>query len=126
MAFKMKGPSLLKMVENERKNSPFNKNGDEPRLTKSDLGNLATKGANIIRKGIKSFSDSQLMDIIKRNVESFSFAKLKPGEKYRSKEALDIMSQNIGVDMNEVTQRADSTRAAMSELFERYPKGMNK
>jgi len=123
MAFKMKGPSLLKMVENERTNSPFNKNGDEPRVTKSSLGNLVTKGSKIIRQGIKSFTDSQLMDIIKRNVDAFQYGRLEPGEEYRSDEALDIMSQSTGVDMKNIATRSDSTRAAMNELFERYPKG---
>jgi hypothetical protein len=120
MAFKMKGPSLLKMVENERKNSPLNKNGDEPKLTMSDLGNLATKGAKAIQAGIKSFSDSQLMNIIKRNVDAFSIGRLKKGEEYRSPEAL----QNIpNVNAEDIAIRSDSTRAAMNELFERYPKG---
>ena len=35
--------------------TPFNKNGDEPKLTMSDLGNLATKGAKAIQAGIKIF-----------------------------------------------------------------------
>jgi hypothetical protein len=77
----------------------------------------------VIQKGIKTFTDSQLMDVIKRNVDAFNFGKLKKGQKYRSKEALDIMSQSTGIDLNDMTQRADSTRAAMNELFERYPKG---
>jgi|TARA_Y100000361_G_C11063668_1_gene291830 hypothetical protein len=112
MAFKMKGPSLLKMVENERKNSPLNKNGDEPKLTMSDLGNLATKGAKKIREGIKSFSDSELMNIIKRNVGAFQRGKLKPGQEYR-----DL--SNMPMYMEDIATRSDSTRAAINELMYR-------
>jgi len=102
--------------------NPIKKNGDKPKLTTKDLGNLVTKGAKVIQKGIKSFSDSELMNVIKRNADAFSFGKLKPGQKYRSKEALDIMSQSTGVDMHDITQRADSTRAAINILRERKNK----
>jgi len=112
MAFKMKGPSLLKMVENERKNSPFNKNGDEPKLTKSDLGNLITKGAKKIQEGIKSFSDSELINIIKRNVDAFQYGKLKKGQDYRN-------LSNMPMYMEDIATRSDSTRAAINILKDR-------
>jgi hypothetical protein len=96
--------------------------GTSPLTKKDGLGELVTKGSEIIKKGIQHLSDSELMNIIKRNVGAFQYGKLKEGEKYRSKEALDIMSQSTGVDMHEIAQRADSTRAAINIIGERKNK----
>lgn len=95
--------------------TPFNKNGDEPKLTMSDLGNLATKGAKAIQAGIKNFSDSELTDVIKRNVGAFQLGKLKPGQEYR-----DL--SNMPMYMEDIATRSDSTRAAINELMYRKNK----
>ena len=96
--------------------------GASPMQKKDGLGELVTKGSEIIKKGIQHLSESELMNVIKRNVGAFQYGKLKKGEDYRSDEALDIMSQSTGVDMKDIATRSDSTRAAINILGERKNK----
>jgi hypothetical protein len=89
--------------------------GTSPLTKKDGLGELVTKGSEIIKKGIQHLSDSELMNIIKRNVGAFQYGKLPKGEDYR-----DL--SNMPPFMEEIATRSDSTRAAINILGERKNK----
>jgi len=103
--FKLRSGNKPSPMELSGVESPMKSNHKIPAWS----GESETTGSKKIQKGLKSFSNEQLKNIIKRNVEKSRYGMLAKGEEYAPN------TKSLPV-LKDVRIAADSTRAAANEL----------